>query len=571
MQSLPSIYVVSDIHRDYGPFEWPDAARAADVIVVAGDLSNGVFDIEFLKQPGKPLVFVPGNHDFWNKDAQQDMFDMFEEMKRAAAGTQVHVLWDDEVVLNGVRFLGTPLWGSFGNYNEELVRASWTHSQDYRHIGAKRWYADPLNKVRHLAKFEDGEQGRELAERGAFTPFVAFSLYEKSINFIRKALGDPFAGPTVLVTHMAPSFDCLRKSESVPARLLEPANWHCRGFDNSGLARVGGYVGDLGDIFEMYRDELDLVIHGHIHQSLDIICGATRVVANPRGNYSGPLQKDDNRAFWGNFRVTDEMVADSAARFARYPYWGDNYDFEPEKIVRVENGLAPVIAAMIKEVLPQLSSLLEEVEGLAPHVGHGTPAIRRSVQESATARGRTFEATVEQLLNEVVSAVGSCSYRRQQLWQQCLEALGLPCEGARLWGDFNEEDDFGTPVSPADEIAKVILTMREILRLLPRVPGAPEAGREKCGQLLAEVLEEMNAANLAPILVSRAPTSHWRKLHINLGEVEADEVQEALDKREWALTPRLTAAYGLRNARITLRSRYPEDGLRAPSPCQGEW
>lgn len=63
---LPTLYLVSDLHLPNGPFQWPQAALDADILLVAGDLGTGdAFYFDLLKALDKPVVFVPGNHDFW--------------------------------------------------------------------------------------------------------------------------------------------------------------------------------------------------------------------------------------------------------------------------------------------------------------------------------------------------------------------------------------------------------------------------------------------------------------------------------------------------------------------------
>ena len=57
----------------------------------------------------KPVLFVPGNHEFYNGERTRTL----KALREAAVGTNVHLLDRDEVVLNGVRFLGTTLWTDF--------------------------------------------------------------------------------------------------------------------------------------------------------------------------------------------------------------------------------------------------------------------------------------------------------------------------------------------------------------------------------------------------------------------------------------------------------------------------
>lgn len=528
MQKLPSIFVVSDLHLDTGPFEWPEAALAADLIIVAGDLANGIFDIDFLCKPGRPLVFVPGNHDFWSKDSTTDMFEMYADMKRAAAGTNVHVLWDEEVRFGDVRILGTPLWTDFGGGNTELMRASFSHSRDYEYINVRSWYADPENMKLHVesaVKFQRYNQP-DAAETGAFTPLVAFSLHRKSIEFIRSKLNEDFEGHTILATHMAPTYESLRKSGTVREHALDPKFWECRGRDNTDLARVAGYASDLTELFETYRGHLDLAVHGHIHSSLDIVCGSTRVVANPRGGYMGPLTEEgaNNLAFFG-YRPSADSIAKSQAAFAEYPYWGDNWSFEPQKLFHLEAGLTPALQPLVDEVLPQLAELYAEVVELAPHIAHETGAIRCSVQEAAIARAEKFVKAVEGVLAPVADAFDVRGLHHGLYGY--LAGLCLPLPKTSLVPRF--EDHFDEDLDPAVTLRGALAAMEQLLTTIPIVLTVPELARVRYAERMKSVIDLVSSKGLVPKLIASTPSGHWRKLYFDLGCLELEGIDEDCD------------------------------------------
>ena len=58
---------------------------------------------------GKPVVLVPCDHEFYATKRTR----MIVQLREAAAGSNVHLLDRDEVVLDGVRFLGTTLRTDF--------------------------------------------------------------------------------------------------------------------------------------------------------------------------------------------------------------------------------------------------------------------------------------------------------------------------------------------------------------------------------------------------------------------------------------------------------------------------
>ena len=99
--------ILSDLHLGFGAFETPQ--NDADAVILAGDISRPREAAAWALRLGKPVLYVPGNHEFY--DASID--DALAELKRLCAGTPVHVLDDKEIVLDGVRFLGTTLWTDF--------------------------------------------------------------------------------------------------------------------------------------------------------------------------------------------------------------------------------------------------------------------------------------------------------------------------------------------------------------------------------------------------------------------------------------------------------------------------
>jgi hypothetical protein len=53
---------------------------------------------------GKPVIYVPGNHEFYGRDMS------LIERLRSDAPPDVHVLDHQSVVIEDVRFLGSILW-----------------------------------------------------------------------------------------------------------------------------------------------------------------------------------------------------------------------------------------------------------------------------------------------------------------------------------------------------------------------------------------------------------------------------------------------------------------------------
>ena len=109
--------VLSDLHLSLGALTIPE--NDADVVILAGDLARPREAIAWASGFAKPVLYVPGNHEFYGGGIEGTV----EELKRLCAGTTIHVLDNDEVTIDGVRFLGTTLWTDFMLFGEGEKRA----------------------------------------------------------------------------------------------------------------------------------------------------------------------------------------------------------------------------------------------------------------------------------------------------------------------------------------------------------------------------------------------------------------------------------------------------------------
>ena len=101
------VAAISDTH---GRQNW--TVPSCDMFLHAGDITGrgslqetAVFAAKLAERMGSSdrpehAIIVPGNHDA--------CFELFPEHSRALFGPRVHVLLDEAIVLNGVRFFGSP-------------------------------------------------------------------------------------------------------------------------------------------------------------------------------------------------------------------------------------------------------------------------------------------------------------------------------------------------------------------------------------------------------------------------------------------------------------------------------
>ncbi len=241
------LHILNDLHIEFEDFEPP--TTNADVVVLAGDIGVGMEGLRWVEArfPDKPVIYVPGNHEFYHHDIV-----LIDKLK-AEAPDNIHVLNDDQVVIDGVRFLGSILWTDFALFGE-----------------ADKFFA--MQQARQ--QMTDFSIIQNHGQR--FTPEDAIRLHTASRDWLAAMLAEPFAGKTVVVTHHAPS------SQSVHPRyardLLTPA-----------------FASSLENLMD--GDRAALWIHGHMHESFDYEIYGTRVVCNPRG-YAPMALNPDFKVEW---------------------------------------------------------------------------------------------------------------------------------------------------------------------------------------------------------------------------------------------------------------------------------
>lgn len=233
------VQVVSDLHfefhRDAGAsFVASLAPRGVDVLIVAGDLAVGegigpALALLCERYATAKVVYVHGNHEFYGSTREAVL-----ALTRAACARHPNLVWlDGDVVhLEGVRFVGAPLWFGHPGPAEPLKFAM----SDFR-------------VIRDFESWVYAENARALA------------FFERELR-----TGD------VAITHY------------LPAQASVADEW-------AGSPLNAFFVCDVETLLRERRPRL--WVHGHTHSSVDVVVGATRIVANPFG-YAG---KEENPEF----------------------------------------------------------------------------------------------------------------------------------------------------------------------------------------------------------------------------------------------------------------------------------
>ncbi len=224
-----NIQIISDIHLEFGNFELPD--KNCDVLIAAGDIGVGIDGLEWLMTLNMPVIYVAGNHEYWGYEIN----DLCGELDVISKGSNVHYLEKKSVVIKGTRFLGCTLWTDFNEGKDE---------------GAMEELLSIMNDFRYI-----------VIGNSCITPKDFIKMNHISKKWLEKELAKPHDGPTIVVTHHAPT---LKSWASDPEDFLRYA--YCNQLE------------------PMLKDqEIDLWVHGHIHHASDYTKHGTRVICNPRG------------------------------------------------------------------------------------------------------------------------------------------------------------------------------------------------------------------------------------------------------------------------------------------------
>lgn len=231
-----------------GP-DWSEARDAGvDLVLLPGDIDAGAtaeLAVTYCRQVsdwlGCPVAFCAGNHEAYDRNRVR-LLDQLRSISGRSDG--VLFLEDDQAQVESaggwIRLLGCTLW------------------TDFRLLGDAR-RQDVMETARwRMTDFVDGI----LEGNGRFTPERSAELHAQSLTWLAERCGEPCNGPTVIMTHHAPSL------RSVPPKRRQ-------------MPLAAAYASALDGVVEAWAPAL--WVHGHIHEPSDYQIGGTRIVCQPRG------------------------------------------------------------------------------------------------------------------------------------------------------------------------------------------------------------------------------------------------------------------------------------------------
>ena len=238
------LQVASDLHLEayWNGLPHPSLYEAdphRDILILAGDIgvSNGALDFVLRELKLSPIVYVPGNHEYFAPIPRHTVDRMWHVL--ASKHEHLHYLVAQSVVIKGIRFWGAPwytdLWGDLDSYLPLVLSGQ---VADFNHFCKAPWTVKE-----HL----------------------------ESHRLQTQQLLDQAGKVDVVVTHWPPTKEAIHPKYSGDE--LNPY-----------------YVNDHEDIVRRVAPKL--WVSGHTHESFDYWIGETHCLGNPSG-YTSEWQDSD--------------------------------------------------------------------------------------------------------------------------------------------------------------------------------------------------------------------------------------------------------------------------------------
>jgi len=238
------IQIMSDLHMEFKPKTLPQIDAQAEVIVLAGDISNSLSDLRnishyLLKNSDAEILMIAGNHEFYGKDFPNAIKSYRKEVE--SISNRIKYLENQSITIGNKLFVGATLWSDYNNQKE--IAAALISMNDFRAIRTSD------------------------EDYSSITPEHLIQQFKKSTNYIYKKLKRE-KKQTIVITHHAPSF-----------KSINPI------YANNTLN--GAFVSNLEYIIQDCSPSL--WIHGHCHTFFNYMIDGTRIVCNP---YGYPFEKE---------------------------------------------------------------------------------------------------------------------------------------------------------------------------------------------------------------------------------------------------------------------------------------
>lgn len=249
--------VASDLHVEFGDINLVNE-EGADLLILAGDIvmlkdldkqsERGDRARNFFQRVSEAFprtLYVMGNHEHYSGDFAKGA-ERFRTFCHTHHISNITLLDKEHVAIDGYDFFGGTLWTDFNSMDPYTMHNAGTAMNDYR-----------------------GVKNSNDTTSWKFLPKHALQDHQRMRNYLRECMNNyREAGRTdrrvVVITHHAPS----------------EASVHPK-YSHDKLMN-GNFYTNLDEFIES-NPQIQLWIHGHMHDQFDYTLGETRVVCNPRG------------------------------------------------------------------------------------------------------------------------------------------------------------------------------------------------------------------------------------------------------------------------------------------------
>jgi predicted phosphodiesterase len=229
------LLVLSDLHLEFAPLTIPETD--ADVVILAGDIDLKTRGLEWAIKtfPDKQVIAVMGDHEYYGERYPG----LVTKGKQLVEGTNVHLLENDYVMIDGISFFGCTLWTDLKLFGDPRLAGYFCQQE-----------------------LSDFKKIRVEPEYSKLNPVSMTAIHNRSLDWLENRLMSSSTKKNVVVTHHSPS------AKSIAPKLAEELT-------------SAAYASHLDEMIK--ANNIDVWIHGHVHNSCDYNVGNTRIVWNPRG------------------------------------------------------------------------------------------------------------------------------------------------------------------------------------------------------------------------------------------------------------------------------------------------
>jgi len=249
--------VASDLHVEFGDIDLVNE-QGADLLILAGDIcmlkdldkqsERGDTARNFFQRVSSAFprtLYVMGNHEHYSGDFAKGP-ERFRTFCDHHGITNITLLDKEMVSINGYDVFGGTLWTDFNNMDPLTMLNAATAMNDYHGVKNSNDTVSWKFLPRHA-----------LSDHGRMRGYLQTCMD----NYRESGRND---NRVVVITHHAPSRLSVHEKYSYDTLMN------------------GNFYTPLDEFIES-NPQIQLWVHGHMHDPFDYTVGSTRVVCNPRG------------------------------------------------------------------------------------------------------------------------------------------------------------------------------------------------------------------------------------------------------------------------------------------------